>query len=331
MANASTSPFYPMFATIAVNAKIHAGDAGRRMWRDCVKLGIDARKSILKRCKYIKPFVAPVVHGKPWQDGDTDAMADDIAYFTFEPGAKWHAFEGYGPEQYRVDPCKLLLTTPGIQAETGEYEDFGIHANILATYLRGNGVIPEKCDLNSILFLLTPAENRNKLRFLTSQLVRFERFVDNDVPMQEVLLGVYNSHPARYAGYTIQQLCQEMHDFYKDRNVKELQKKLFRRAYFPEYAMKPQDAQYAFIRGQRELVPLDEIEGRIALEGALPYPPGVLCVVPGERWSHTAVQYFKALEEGLNELPGFASEIQGVYLEKEDDGHIRAYGYVLKE
>ena len=142
----------------------------------------------------------------------------------------------YGPGQYLVDPCKLLLTTPGINAESGQYEDFGIHANILATYLRGNGVIPEKCDLNSILFLLTPAENKNKMRLLVSQLVRFERFVDHDVPMQEVLLGVYNSHPDRYAGYTIRQLCQEMHDFYKARNVKDLQKKLFRRQYFPEYA-----------------------------------------------------------------------------------------------
>lgn len=331
MANASTSPFYPMFATIAVNAKIHAGAAGRKMWMDCVKMGIEARKDILRRCHYIRPFVAPTVYGKPWQDGHTDDMANDLAYFTFEPDAKWHAFEGYGPGQYLVDPCKLLLTTPGIDAESGQYEDFGIHANILATYLRGNGVIPEKCDLNSILFLLTPAENKNKMRLLVSQLVRFERFVDHDVPMQEVLLGVYNSHPDRYAGYTIRQLCQEMHDFYKARNVKDLQKKLFRRQYFPEYAMRAQDAQYAFIRGQGELVPLDEIEGRIALEGALPYPPGVLCVVPGERWSHTAVQYFKALEEGLNELPGFASEIQGVYLEKEDDGRIHAYGYVLKE
>lgn len=330
MTHASTSPFYPMFATIAVNAKIHAGDAGQKMWRDCVKMGIDARKSILNRCQYIKPFVSPVVHGKPWQDGNTDDMADDIAYFTFEPGASWHAFEGYGKDQYHIDPCKLLLTTPGINAETGAYEDWGIHANILATYLRGNGVIPEKCDLNSILFLLTPAENKNKLRFLVSQLVRFERFVDNDVPMQEVLLGVYNSHPSRYAGYSIRQLCQEMHDFYKVRNVKDLQKKLFRKEYFPEYVMSPQEAQYAFVRGQRELVPLDEIEGRIALEGALPYPPGVLCVVPGERWSPTAVKYFKTLEEGLNELPGFASEIQGVYLEKEE-GRIRAYGYVLKE
>lgn len=330
MAQATTSPFYPLFATLDVNAKIHAGDAGRKMWRDCVKMGIEARKDILRRCHYIRPFVAPVVHDRPWQKGNTEAMADDIDYFTFEPGARWHAFEGYGPNQYRVDPCKLLLTTPGIDAETGEYENFGIHANILATYLRGNGVIPEKCDLNSILFLLTPAENKNKLRFLTSQLVRFERFVDNNVPMQEVLLGVYNKYPGRYTGYTLRQLCQEMHDFFKDRNVKDLQKKLFRKEFFPEYVMRPQEAHYAFIRGERELVPLDEIEGRIALEGALPYPPGVLCVVPGERWSHTAVQYFKALEESLNELPGFALEIQGVYLEHEDD-RIRAYGYVLKE
>ena len=330
MAQATTSPFYPLFATLDVNAKIHAGDAGRKMWRDCVKMGIEARKDILRRCHYIRPFVAPVVHDRPWQKGNTEAMADDIDYFTFEPGARWHAFEGYGPNQYRVDPCKLLLTTPGINAETGEYEKFGIHANILATYLRGNGVIPEKCDLNSILFLLTPAENKNKLRFLTSQLVRFERFVDNNVPMQEVLLGVYNKYPGRYTGYTLRQLCQEMHDFFKDRNVKDLQKKLFRKEFFPEYVMRPQEAHYAFIRGERELVPLDEIEGRIALEGALPYPPGVLCVVPGERWSHTAVQYFKALEESLNELPGFALEIQGVYLEHEGD-RIRAYGYVLKE
>ena len=224
----------------------------------------------------------------------------------------------------------MLLTTPGIDAESGEYEDFGIHANILATYLRGNGVIPEKCDLNSILFLLTPAEDKNKLRFLTSQLVRFERFVDTDVPMEEVLLGVYNQYPGRYRGYSLRQLCQEMHDFFKSRNVKELQKRLFRKEYFPEYAMRPQAAHYAFVRGEGELVPLDEIEGRIALEGALPYPPGVLCVVPGERWSPTAVEYFKALEESLNALPGFSMEIQGVYLEKEE-GKLRAYGYVLKE
>ena len=66
-------------------------------------------------------------------------------------------------------------------------------------------------------------------------------------------------------------------------------------------------------------------------EGALPYPPGILTIHPGERWSETCVNYFLALQEGINLLPGFTPEIQGVYLETEPDGSKRAYGYVLKK
>ena len=50
----------------------------------------------------------------------------------------------------------------------------------------------------------------------------------------------------------------------------------------PEYVKTPQEANFDFVRGQGELVPLAEAVGRMALEGALPYPPGVLCVQPGE-------------------------------------------------
>ncbi|MDD9150918.1 hypothetical protein OYT88_20580, partial [Sporolactobacillus sp. CQH2019] len=49
----------------------------------------------------------------------------------------------------------------------------------------------------------------------------------------------------------------------------------------------------------------------------------------GEKWSATAQKYFLALEESINRFPGFAPEIQGVYFQNED-GRIRAYGYVLK-
>ena len=73
---------------------------------------------------------------------------------------------------------------------------------------------------------------------------------------------------------------------------------------------------------------LDDIVGEVALEGALPYPPGIYCVVPGERWNAVAQRYFLILEEGINKFPGFAPEIQGVYLEKERDG-VKGYGYVL--
>lgn len=331
MMHASTSPFYPLFASLDVNAKIHEGELGKQLWRECIEVGIDARKSVLRRCKYLRPLVPPVVHGKKWEEGNTQEMANDVSYFAFEPNAKWHSFKGYGEGQYFIDPCKFQLITPGINVETGAYEDFGIHANILANYLRENRIIPEKCDLNTILFLMTPAESKAKMDALVDQLVRFEELIERNAPMEEVLPSIYYSHLDKYKGYRIRQLCQEMHDFYKDRNVSTLQQRLFSKAYFPEYVMNPQEANFEFQRNKGELVPLDEVEGRIALEGALPYPPGVLCVQPGERWSRTACDYFLALEEGINQLPGFAPEIQGVYLIEQPDGSKKAYGYVLKK
>jgi len=331
MMHASTSPFYPLFASLDVNAKIHEGELGKQLWRECIELGINARKSVLSHCKYLRPLVPPIVHGKKWEEGNTQEMANDVSYFAFEPNAKWHSFKGYGEGQYFIDPCKFQLITPGINVETGAYEDFGIHANILANYLRENRIIPEKCDLNTILFLMTPAESKAKMDALVDQLVRFEELIERNAPMEEVLPSIYYSHLDKYKGYRIRQLCQEMHDFYKDRNVSTLQQRLFSKAYFPEYVMNPQEANFEFQRNKGELVALDEVEGRIALEGALPYPPGVLCVQPGERWSRTACDYFLALEEGINQLPGFAPEIQGVYLIEQPDGSKKAYGYVLKK
>ena len=331
MMHASTSPFYPLFASLDVNAKIHEGELGKQLWRECIEVGIDARKSVLRRCTYLRPLVPPVVHGKKWEEGNTQEMANDVSYFAFEPNAKWHSFKGYGEGQYFIDPCKFQLITPGINVETGAYEDFGIHANILANYLRENRIIPEKCDLNTILFLMTPAESKEKMDALVDQLVRFEELIDRNAPMEEVLPSIYYSHIDKYKGYHIRQLCQEMHDFYKARNVSTLQQRLFYKEYFPEYVMNPQEANFEFQRNKGELVSLDEAEGRIALEGALPYPPGVLCVQPGERWSRTACDYFLALEEGINQLPGFAPEIQGVYLIEQPDGSKKAYGYVLKK
>ncbi|WP_196594083.1 ornithine decarboxylase SpeF [Pectinatus sottacetonis] len=330
MLHASTSPFYPLFATLDVNAKIHEGAAGNRLWMDCVKMGIEARKTILKNCSMMKPFIPAYVNGKKWESYSTEEIANNLEFFNFLPGEKWHSFEGYGKNQYFVDPCKLMLTTPGIDRATGEYENFGIPATILANYLRENGVIPEKCDLNSILFLLTPAETATKLQNLVSQIVRFESAVKNNLPLQKVLPSIYNSNADRYKNYTIRQLCQEMHDFYKKNNVKNLQKNLFREKCFPQYNISPQDAQYALIRNHAELLPLSQIKGKTALEGALPYPPGIICVVPGEIWNDTAQRYFLTLEEGINRFPGFAPEIQGVYL-KEESGKIHGYGYVLKE
>ena len=329
MLHASTSPFYPLFAALDVNAKIHEGESGRRLWAECVELGIEARKAIIANCHMIKPFIPPVVAGRPWQDHPTHAIASELRFFSFEPGAKWHGFEGYASEQYFVDPCKLLLTTPALMPKRGVHR-FRIPATILAHYLRENGIVPEKCDLNSILFLLTPAESSEKLAQLVAMLGQFEQHIEDDTPLADVLPTIFQKYPVRYRDYTLRQLCQEMHDLYVSFDVKDLQKAMFRKESLPEVLMNPQDANQAYIRGNVELVRIRDAEGRIAAEGALPYPPGVLCVVPGEVWGGAVQRYFLALEEGINLLPGFSPELQGVYSEKDADGIKRLYGYVLK-
>ena len=329
MMHASTSPFYPMFAALDVNAKMHEGEAGRKLWRDCVRVGVEARKLMLDTCKMIRPFVPETVDGKPWQSYETETICDDLRFFRFEPDAKWHSFEGYAENQYFVDPCKLLLTTPGINVQTGAYEDFGVPATILANFLRDNGIVPEKCDLNSILFLLTPSENLAKLQHLTALIARFERHIENDSLMCDVLPSVYARYEDYYRGYTIRRLCREMHEFYKRNDMKNLQKAMFRADGWPRQAMSAYDAQQALIRNEVHLVRLSEIAGKVAAEGALPYPPGVLCTVPGEVWGGAVQQYFLALEEGINSLPGFEPEIQGVYLQEQEDGSRRAFGYAV--
>lgn len=331
MLHASTSPFYPLFAALDVNARMHKGKTGRRLWHECVTLGIATRKAIMEKCVMIKPFIPDSVDGRSWLETPTEEIAADPRYFSFEPDAAWHGFSGYQKDQYLIDPCKLLLTTPGINVVSGQYADFGVPATILANYLRENGVVPEKCDLNSILFLLTPAESSEKMVHLVAKLAQFEQHLKEDALLSDVLPTIYRKNAARYVGYTLRRLCLEMHQLYVSHDVKGLQKAMFRQQSLPRVMMNPQDANMAFIRGNVELVPIAKAAGRIAAEGALPYPPGVLCVVPGEEWGGAVQRYFLALEEGLNLLPGFSPELQGVYAEEDAEGIKHLFGYMINQ
>lgn len=331
MMHASTSPFYQLFAALDMNARIHEGEGGKKLWKDALILGIELRKEIIKKCHYLKPFLPDTVGNRKWENADTAQIAADRRFWAFSPKAGWHGFKGYEENQYFLDPMKLMLITPGIDIPTGTYEDFGIPGTIVAEYLRENKIIPEKCDLNDILFLVTPAETEEKLHRLVEKLVQFETFIDQDAPMEKVLPQVYDAYETYYKGYTIRKLCQEMHDFYKERNVAALQQQLFDQNHLPPYAMSPREAEGEYFRGNGELIDLKDAEGRIALEGALPYPPGILCIHPGERWTKTAIHYFMDLVDSINALPGFPPEVQGVYVEDGKDGKKHAFGCVLKE
>src|SRR4051795_12686929 len=116
--------------------------------------------------------------------------------WTFRPEARWHGYAGYSDGYAMVDPNKLTLLTPGIDRRTGDYLDFGIPATVVANYLREQRVVPEKCDLNSVLFLMTPAEDEGKLNTLVAKLVKFKTLWDRDAPLPEVLPTVFAAHGA---------------------------------------------------------------------------------------------------------------------------------------
>ena len=163
--------------------------------------------------------------------------------------------------------------------------------------------------------------------------MKFKNLWDRDAPLADALPTLYAAHNERYAGYTLKQICNEMHDYYRQKNVKELQRLSFRASSFPEMAMYPKDAYEALVQNNVDYVPLDSIEGRISATLALIYPPGIGIVLPGERWDARArpmLDYFLAFQEAFNRFPGFSYEVQGVYQERED-GKIRFYTYVVRE
>ena len=53
--------------------------------------------------------------------------------------------------------------------------------------------MPEKCDLNSILFLLTPAEDIAKMQHLVALIARFEKHIEQNSLLSEVLPAVYKT------------------------------------------------------------------------------------------------------------------------------------------
>lgn len=355
--NVSTSPFYPLFASLEVNAKVHEGKSGEMLWDRCIELGIEVRKKFREfgafytqagktpeEQWFFDPFVPDVVTIKgspftkdarniPWESLPTDVLKREQQCWVFDPKAKWHGYAGYADGYAMVDPNKLMLLTPGINRQTGEYADFGVPATVVANFLREERIVPEKCDLNSILFLMTPAEDESKLNALIAKLVKFKNLWDRDAPLADVLPTLYAAHSDRYDGYSIRQVCNEMHGFYKSAEIKGLQRGCFRASSFPELAMTAEDAYQALVSNDVEYLPLDQIRGRVSATLALIYPPGIGVVVPGERWTEKAqpmIDYLLAFQESFNRFPGFNYEVQGVFQERVD-GRIVFHTYVVRE
>ncbi len=328
MMHGTTSPFYPLFTSLEVNARLH-GAVGHSLWQETVECGIEARKRVFQDCAFIAPFVPPSVDGEPWQAHPTARIAHDSRFFHFEDTATWHGFTGYGESLQMLDPCKLLLVTHRATVCSAR-PPIRIPTPVIATFLREHGVIPEKSDLYSMVFLLTPGTTAEKLDRLVDLLVAFEAHVRANTALSTVLPALHAANPDLYAG-GLCDLCARLDDLYAAHAVPQLLKGMFEHQHLPKPAMSVQEAHRRLVKGEIETVPLRDAEGRIAAEGALPYPPGIFCIAPGERWGGPVLAYFKAVEAILNTAPDFAPWYHGVTTDIDDTGARRLQVPVIVE
>jgi len=356
--HASTSPFYPLFSSLDVGAQMMKGHNGFHLWNDAIRLAVQMRKTIrnLRRryeseadstgapAWFFDPFVPDVVtvtdspytedlHDVPWEKVPTPVLLAEQQCWLLRPGARWHGFSQLTDGYVMTDPNKLTLVTPGFDRETGEYLDWGVPAPVLAQFLRERGIVPEKNDLNTILFLVTPGIEVSKAGTLIAALADFKRHFDANVPLRTVMPDFVAARPRVYGNERLRDLCQRIHDFYREGQTSQLQRLQFQAEHFPEIAMSPQEATWQFTANQIDYVPIDKVDGRVAATMALVYPPGIGIVVPGERWDERAapmIAYLKLFEESYAQFPGFGHEIQGVYPEEGEDGRVCLFTYVLK-
>ena len=358
--HASTSPFYPLFASLDVGAQMMRGKQGEVLWDDTIRLGIELRKKIRAirrefeekerdpdRRWFFDPFVPDTVtvteasaaggeerRELPWELVPTDGLATNPRYWALTPGARWHGFAHVGARYAMTDPNKLTLLTPGFDRATGEYDRFGIPAPVVAQFLRENRVVPEKNDLNSLLFLLTPGVESSKAGTLLSTLVTFKRRYDDNALLDDAIPEFTRRRPQRYSGKRLRELCNEMHEFYRAAQVSTLQRAQFAPEHLPTMVMSPHEAVRELTRNNVDYLPIDEIDGRIATTLFVVYPPGIAAIVPGERLDERArpmLDYLKMFERSANLFPGFEAEIQGVFREIGPDGRVRFHTYVMRE
>ncbi|NRN74640.1 putative ornithine decarboxylase [Lactobacillus helveticus] len=322
----TSSYAYPLYASLTVNSYVTAGEGNKKWWAETLRMGIEWRKKLLKQSKLFKPLVPDNFAEIP-----TANLMDDAKYWSMSKNDDWHGFRKMGNGEAMIDPLKITVRTPGINVKNAKYEKTGIPGAVVAEFLMENHIIRAKNDLNSLLFLLTPGDSQEELDTMLNAFLKFEQYYDEDALVKDVLPVLYQEYPERYHGYTLKQLCQEMHEYYKENKTFVLQQKLFVKPNMQNYQMTPAEADQLFKKDQTELVDLEDVVGRTAAEGALPYPPGVFIVAPGEKWGEIDQKYFEVLAHAIEKFPGFVPEIQGVYLEPQKDGSIKVQAEVVKD
>ena len=85
----------------------------------------------------------------------------------------------------------------------------------------------------------------------------------------------------------------------------------------PKVDMLPREAYNNIVDNNVELVPATKLEGRIAANSVIPYPPGIPMLMSGENFgdkNSPFIKYLNSLSLWDKSFPGFEHEIEGTHV-----------------
>ena len=291
----STSPYYPLLAGLEMNAYLHQ-KKGKALWQKAAITATELKKSILKRCRFLRPFTAPMVRDAFWETYPAEDILSDPAFFAISPKDTWHGFSHIAENLYLTDPCKVLLTTGPLPAP------------LLSHWLESHHVTAEKSDFHTLLFLVEPSDREEKWEHLLSLFEDCEGAYEDNAPMSAFAPDVTCLPGEGLKDYSLRYM-----DFLEKEQASRLSQTLFSEEHFPKAMLTGRSAHQAFLKGARERVPLPKAKGRVSLEMILPYPPGITVLEPGEVWTDEVLSYFLFLQKYSSAFPDFSPEILGVH------------------
>jgi arginine decarboxylase len=330
MMHGSTSPFYPMIACLDVASAMMDGPGGLVLVEEAIREAIRFRKRIVT---IGRELAENTDGGDPWffgvwqPDEVRDPQSNTVSLFadapdalletepscwSLEPGQSWHGFGGLDSGYCMLDPTKVTLTTPGVDA-AGYLAETGIPAPVVASYLDKNRVEVEKTGDYTLLLLFSIGTTRGKWGTLLEGLLAFKRAYDSGQSVIEAIPELAAAYPDRYGKITLRGLCDEMHAEIRARGTIELLDRAF--GELPVPATTPGEAYRRLVRARTERVPVSEMAGRVSAVMVVPYPPGIPILMPGERAGAIdgpVLRYLLALEAFDARFPGFAHDIHGV-------------------
>ena len=341
MMHGTTSPFYPMIASLDVAAAMMDEPAGPTLMSDTIEDAINFRKamsSIAHRLRqaedgwffkiYQPEQVTDPEDGEVYlfEEASDELLSASSTCWTLKPGEEWHGFQdddirdGY----CMLDPTKVTILTPGINSR-GQMDTSGIPAAILTEFLDARRVEIARTGDYTVLVLFSIGTSKGKWGSLLENLFEFKRLYDTEAPLEEALPELVAKHPKRYGPLTLKDLSDEMHTAMLELNLTTLLHEACDVDPDPVYT--PSDTYQKLLRNGTEKLKFSEAVGRVTGVMLVPYPPGIPVRMPGERLGgpdSPTIRLILALQEFGKRFPGFEREVHGIETDANGDYWMRA-------